>query len=132
MKTNNPLIVFLMVFMLLGIIVNGYSQQSLPFAMKSNQFSIIGEEKIYNNVNYFEFNNRSITLYNKNSKVKTEFVIYKSQQTYDAETESDLTILDCWDTKNKDNVRIILVELKEELILMLNDIVFYNLEFVDL
>ena len=121
-----------MVFMLLGITVNGYSQQSLPFAMKSNQFSIIGEEKVYNDVNYFEFNNRSITLYNKNSKVKTEFVVYKSQQTYDAETESDLTILDCWDTRNKDNVRIILVELKEELILMLDNIVFYNLEFIDL
>ncbi len=130
MKTS-PFIMFLMVFMLLGITINGYSQQSLPFSMKSTQFSIIGEEKVYNDVNYFEFNNRSITLYNKNSKVKTEFIIYKSQQTYDAETESDLTILDCWDTRNKDNVRIILVELKEELILMLNDIVFYNLEFID-
>lgn len=131
MKTNNPLIVFLMVFML-GITVNGYSQQFLPFSMKSDQFSIIGEEKVYNDINYFEFNSRSITLYNKNSKVKTEFVIYKSQKTYDTETASDLTILDCWDTKNKDNVRIILIELKEELILMLNDIVFYNLEFIDL
>ena len=120
-----------MVFVL-GITVNSYSQQSLPFAMKSTQFSIIGEEKVYNDINYFEFNSRSITLYNKNSKVKTEFIIYKSQQTYDAETESDLTILDCWDTRNKDNVRIILVELKEELILMLDNIVFYNLEFIDL
>lgn len=131
MKTSNYLIVFLMVFML-GITVNGYSQQSLPFIMKSTQFSIIGEEAVYNDINYFEFDSRSITLYNKNPKVKTEFVVYKSQKIYDAEIEADLTILDCCDTRNKNNIRIILAELKGQLVFMLDNIVFYNLEFIDL
>lgn len=117
---------------MLGITVNGYSQQSFPFTMQSTQFSIIGEEKVYNDINYFEFNSRSITLYNKNSKVKTEFIVYKSQQIYEYEIEADLTILDCWDTRNKNNVRIIFAELKGQLVFMLDNIVFYNLEFIDL
>ncbi len=128
MKTNNPRILFLLVF-LLGIVMTSYSQ---PFTLKSTQFGFVKEPDRYHDINYFIFNDNIITLYNENSQVRTKFIIYKYQDAYDAELKADLNIFDCYDTRNNENVRIILTKLiNTDLHLLLNDIIFYDLEFVD-
>ena len=133
MRKFNPFLMsfFRFIFaliLLLGISYKGYSQQ---YTFKSTSFSIIDNSQIYYDVNYLEFNNDIVALYNENSKVKTIFRVYKSQTTKDVETNADLVIMDTWDEKNKEDVRIILALLNNECFVILDKIVFYDLQLID-